>query len=103
MKMENSLLPIGSVVAIREEGEIRLMILGYYPVDPENKKIFQYMGIPWPFGIADAFAAVLFDDDQISELVFRGYETAASRNLCRNLPVLKQRAERLESADRTKE
>ena len=71
--MKDEILPIGSVVLL-EGGSQYLMIVGYMYVDPKNKtKIYDYNGCVYPLGLTDPKKNLLFDREQIKEVVFRGY------------------------------
>lgn len=68
------LLPIGSVVLLKD-GEKKLMISGIMQTDDGGKgQEYDYLGVLYPEGhIGDQFQ-YLFNHDDISEIFFRGYE-----------------------------
>lgn len=68
------LLPIGSVVLLKD-GEKHLMIAGILQSDANDlDKQYDYFGVLYPEGhIGDEFQ-YLFNHDDISEIVFRGYD-----------------------------
>lgn len=68
------LLPIGSVVRLHD-GEKRLMIIGIMQSDASgNGKEYDYLGILYPEGhIGDQFQ-YLFNQEDIEEVIFRGFE-----------------------------
>lgn len=70
----NELLPIGTIVLLKD-GEKKLMINGVMQSDiAENGKEYDYLGILYPEGhIGDQFQ-YLFNHEDISEIIFRGYE-----------------------------
>lgn len=70
----NELLPIGTIVLLKD-GEKKLMINGVMQSDiAESGKEYDYLGILYPEGhIGDQFQ-YLFNHEDISEIVFRGYE-----------------------------
>ena len=73
MKIKD-LLPIGSVVRLHD-GEKRLMIIGIMQSDASgNGKEYDYLGILYPEGhIGDQFQ-YLFNQEDIEEVIFRGFE-----------------------------
>lgn len=73
MKIKD-LLPIGSVVRLHD-GEKRLMIIGIMQNDASgNGKEYDYLGILYPEGhIGDQFQ-YLFNQEDIEEVIFRGFE-----------------------------
>lgn len=80
--MENKLvvyLPIGSVVLLKESTK-KIMVTGTCVAlkeDQNNSKIFDYMGCLWPEGIIDTNKNFLFNEDDISEVVFESAKTEA--------------------------
>lgn len=73
MKIKD-LLPIGSIVRLHD-GEKRLMIIGIMQSDAsDNGKEYDYLGILYPEGhIGDQFQ-YLFNQEDIEEVIFRGFE-----------------------------
>lgn len=73
MKIKD-LLPIGSVVRLHD-GEKRLMIIGIMQSDASgNGKEYDYLGILYPEGhIGDQFQ-YLFNQEDIEDVIFRGFE-----------------------------
>ena len=73
MKIKD-LLPIGSIVRLHD-GEKRLMIIGITQSDASgNGKEYDYLGILYPEGhIGDQFQ-YLFNQEDIEEVIFRGFE-----------------------------
>lgn len=84
----DKLLTLGSVVSLGEEGQIKAMIIGYYPVIDEEKKIYDYNGVLYPFGLTLPGELLQFDQDDIHELLFANHETEKSEAVCKVLPVL---------------
>lgn len=72
----NGLLPLGTVVYLKE-GTYKVMIVGQGPVfddDDLGREVYtDYMGIGYPDGF-DPDQALFFNDNQIDEVIFRGYE-----------------------------
>lgn len=81
----NELLPIGSVVLLKD-GEKRLMIDGVMQSDAGgNGDTYDYLGILYPEGhIGDQFQ-YLFNHDDIDKIFFRGYEDEERNEFLRKL------------------
>ncbi|MBE6984365.1 MAG: DUF4176 domain-containing protein [Ruminococcaceae bacterium] len=67
------LLPIGSVVILREAKK-RLMIYGIRQTNKENKKEYDYIGVLYPEGNLGGKSYVMFNHEDIKDVFFRGYE-----------------------------
>lgn len=78
--MSKELLPIGSVVVLKE-GQGRIMIAGYLAVSQkEQNKAYDYSGFRFPLGFNDIREVFCFDHEQIDTVVqygFRDYECDA--------------------------
>ena len=72
MKIKD-LLHIGSIVLLKD-GEKRLMIIGIMQTD--KGKDFDYLGEPYPEGHIGEGFQYLFNHEDISKIVFRGFEDA---------------------------
>lgn len=64
-------LPMGSIIRLKESNK-KLMIIGRQQKRTDNNKVFDYLAIFYPIGTVDN-NVVLFNEDDIDELVFRGY------------------------------
>lgn len=67
------LLPIGSVVRLREAKKC-LMIFGV--CQSHKNTTYDYVGVLWPEGNMGTETQVLFAHEDIEEVVFTGYDTA---------------------------
>ena len=68
------LLPIGSVVRLKE-AESSLMIIGYFPVGQGRPDyVWDYAGVVFPGGCLDTTQTLQFDKEQIEEIQYIGYE-----------------------------
>lgn len=73
MKIKD-LLPIGSVVLL-EDGEKRLMIHGIMQTDIHGSgEEYDYLGVMYPEGHIGEQFLYLFNHENITEVIFRGYE-----------------------------
>ena len=74
MRIEG-LLPIGSVVILKEARH-RMMIIGYCQKKLDQKeKIFDYVGCLYPEGYISADQCYLFNCEQIDKVYHVGYQT----------------------------
>lgn len=74
--MLNGLLPIGSVVLLRESVK-RVMIIGIIQRSANNpEQIFDYCGVVYPEGFLSADTMLLFNNDQIDQIFAIGYQDA---------------------------
>lgn len=76
-----SLLPLGSVVTMKdEEGfDAQFMVIGYFP---ENEEVsLDYLVTPYPQGMFELPAAFPVNSEDIDHVEYRGYETEQSREL----------------------
>ena len=67
-------LPVGSVVRLKGI-EKRLVVAGVFQVEANDEtKIHDYVGNPYPEGFLGREGNILFDEGDIEEVCFRGYE-----------------------------
>lgn len=67
------LLPIGSIVLLKE-GTKKLMVFGVRQTDAKSVREYDYSGVLYPEGNLGNETWFLFDDENIAEVCFRGYE-----------------------------
>lgn len=71
--MFKELLPIGSVVLLKNATK-KLMITGIHPVaSNEPEKIYDYIGVIYPEGYLGNEYNFLFNHKDINDVVFTGY------------------------------
>lgn len=71
--MWNELLPIGSVVLLKES-EKRLMVMGFCQAKPEDTSVvYDYCGCLYPEGYMDADNIYLFNHEQVEQVYSIGY------------------------------
>ena len=71
--MLKDLLPIGSVVLLKE-GTKKLMITGIQPASSENPdKVYDYIGVMYPEGFLSTEYNFLFNHADINDIIFMGY------------------------------
>lgn len=71
--MNRNLLPIGSVVLLKE-GTKRLMIIGRIQTKSGDDTIYDYSGCLYPEGIIDPASIYFFDNDAIDRVFFLGFQ-----------------------------
>lgn len=71
--MIKELLPIGSVVLLKE-GTKKLMIIGIKPMkDNEEKETYDYIGVLYPEGYLSSEYNFLFNHEDINDVIYKGY------------------------------
>ena len=71
--MKKELLPIGSVVLLKDAKK-RIMITGFYVKENENSdKIYDYVGVLYPEGVVQSNKNLVFNHSQIDKIYFRGF------------------------------
>jgi len=73
MKILNELLPIGSVVLLKDSTK-RVMIIGFKQRQENETRIWDYSGCLYPEGILDPDRLYLFDHEQVQTLFFVGFQ-----------------------------
>lgn len=79
-----NLLPIGSVVRLREAKK-DLMIFGICQTAKSNGKLYDYIGVLWPEGNMGPQAQVMFAHADIDTVVFVGYDAPERQNFIERL------------------
>lgn len=70
------LLPIGSVVLLKN-GEKKLMIFGIKQTSTDGEDTdYDYIGVMYPEGYLGGEYQFLFNQKDIADVIFRGYEDA---------------------------
>lgn len=72
--MSEPLLPIGSVVRIKGGG-FKLLVVGFFPED--DGRSYDYLGAPYPQGMLEFPNLLLFDREQIDEVLHKGFADEA--------------------------
>jgi len=73
--MYNELLPIGSVVLLKNAFK-KIVIIGMMQIkhtESGEDIAYDYMGVPYPEGYIGPESAMLFNHDNIQEVFFKGY------------------------------
>lgn len=89
------ILPIGSVVKLSMEGLTKdVMIMGRFLKDQNNNnKMYDYVGVIYPYGFIGTDKAVLFNEEAIDIIKYEGYineeELEISKKILEELKTLK--------------
>lgn len=78
------LLPIGSIVLLKD-GTKKLMVFGIRQTDVKSGREYDYSGVLYPEGNLGNKTWFLFDDENIAEVSFRGYEDEERKDFLERL------------------
>ena len=81
------LLPIGSVVLLKDATK-KLMIIGILQAKPDEEKIYDYLGVPYPEGYIGANNNFLFSHEDINDVIFKGYENAERKTFMDAMKII---------------
>ncbi len=76
---DTTYLPVGSVVLLKGATK-KVVVLGYAVKEDGEDKIWDYLGAPFPTGVIKSDMNLLFDKEQIEEVVHVGYKDEDSVN-----------------------
>jgi len=83
--MLDKLLPIGSVVLLKD-GTKKLMIIGIKPVSSDKpNKVYDYIGVLYPEGFLSNDYNFLFNNDDINDVVFTGYDNSERQSFIKTV------------------
>ncbi len=71
-KNEKEILPLGSIVLLKEATRY-VVVIGYSMVEHGKNKIWDYLGCAYPMGVISSDSNLLFDNEQIEKVVFKGF------------------------------
>lgn len=99
--MFEKLLPIGSVVLLKE-GTKKLMIIGVKPVTAEKPdEIYDYIGVLYPEGFLSNEYNFLFNHDNINDVVFVGYNNPERENFIKVMAEAYERESQPEDVEQS--
>ena len=85
MKDTSKLLPIGSVVLLKN-GSKNVMVTGFYVSSSDNLSgVFDYSGCLFPEGIISSDNNLLFNHAQIDKVLYFGYNNDEEREFKKKL------------------
>ena len=74
--MFEKMLPLGSVVLIKNAVK-KTVIIGYMQIGERDKtKLYDYVGIMYPIGTVGVDSQFLFDHEEIQDVIFTGYKNS---------------------------
>ena len=73
--MIKDLLPIGSIVLLKDTPK-KIMVNGVKQraAEGEDEQVYDYCGVPYPEGNIGAEYTIMFNQDDIEDVIFRGFE-----------------------------
>ena len=90
----NKLLPIGSVVLLKN-GTKAVMITGFYPVtNNQPNTVYDYSGCLYPEGMVSSEQNLVFYHNDIAKLLFVGYNSEQEKEFKQKLDVAIKNAEK---------
>lgn len=91
--MDKEFLPLGTVCLLKGAKK-KIMVTGFCVKGNETgDKVFDYLGCLYPEGIISSDQNLLFDNEQIAEIYFKGYESEEDKEFKRKInEVLKEQA-----------
>ena len=79
--MFENLLPIGTIVLLKKTSA-KIMITGYKQVNSKDKlTVKDYTGVIYPIGNIGSRMGVLFDEDDIQDVIYMGYKNSEFTDL----------------------
>lgn len=82
--MYKELLPIGSIVSIKE-AKRHMMICGRVVTRDDSDQVYDYVGCLFPEGLADASKMYFFNREAIDECLFKGWENKEEHDFKENV------------------
>ena len=76
--MNEDFLPLGSIVLLKDAKRY-LVVIGYTVVEEGSKDVWDYLGCAYPIGVVDPTKNLLFNKDQIKEVIFTGFRDEEGR------------------------
>ena len=71
-KYEKEILPLGSVVLLKDAKRY-LVVMGYLMIQEGEDKVWDYMGCAYPVGAVSSETTLMFNRNQIDEVIFEGF------------------------------
>ena len=88
--MEDKYLTLGSVVMLKG-GKKAVMVIGYFPIPKDDQsKMYDYMACLFPEGVLDTDKNIVFNNDDVDQVIFRGLDNEESSTFTEKLSVYKE-------------
>lgn len=81
------LLPIGSVVKL-EGADKTILVIGIKQRHPDSDEVMDYIGVTYPEGYINNVLFFTFNHDNITDIVFRGYECEERKEFLQAVAVM---------------
>lgn len=75
---ETNLLPLGTIVKLKDHEVLDFMIIGYYPVKEDTRQLFEYSSLLYPQGFLNQGQIFMFNSEDIEGVAFKGYSDEES-------------------------
>ena len=95
-------LPVGSVVLL-EGGDKRLVIYGIMQINPEDSKLYDYIGCLYPEGYVGSEHNYLFNAEDVKKVDFLGFVDGEQQAFRAKLSEYFREQENSDSADKESE
>lgn len=93
MSMIRELLPVGSVVLLKG-GVKKTLIIGVLQITEDNPgEVYDYIGVPYPEGYMGVESPYLFQNENINDVLFRGYENAEQKEFLELMDMVMEKAQ----------
>ena len=79
-------LPIGTVCMLNG-GQKSIMITGFCPINTEEEKIYDYIGVVYPLGQIVTSITLMFDHSQIAKILYMGYSNEEDKEFKKELEI----------------
>lgn len=90
----NELLPIGSVVRVKNSPSV-VMVIGYGPISREKQSHFDYLAVNYLFGFGSGMQTLMFDRSSIDTVLFTGHVDEKANAYRQAIDALIQKEEHL--------
>ncbi|MCJ1976436.1 DUF4176 domain-containing protein [Pseudolactococcus paracarnosus] len=87
MEKENSLLPIGSVVYLKE-GTVKMVIIGrsnLLTLPEKETVLFDYSAVIYPLGYVGEKEIYFFNKNDVDKIEFKGYSDSENEQFVKNM------------------
>lgn len=84
--INDEFVPIGSVLLLKGATK-KVVVIGYAVVEDGSSKVWDYLGCAYPMGVISSDTNLLFDKDQIEEVVSLGYSDEEGEKFRKDLNI----------------
>lgn len=93
--MDNLFL-LGTVLKLKSSDSL-VMIIGYYPIDQNQNKVYRYLGVTYPFGIREKNSMIMLDTCSVEKVIYWGYRDQEGEDHCKELNRVMENGKFLEA------